>query len=202
LRVLALTVIISLITPAVLDAQSIPAGKMIQVKLQHSITTKTAVVGDVVIARVNESLKDGGDVVIPAGSVLHGRIDFVQRKSVSLDGSMRLLFSRFELPDGRSIATLASASFHEERPSGKRQRVVAIAGLAGVGALIGGKTKRVAGGLGGAIVGLVLTENRSRYGRDLTLRSGKTLQLRLSDDLVAPSVGAGFMPARRPKVVP
>jgi len=179
--------ILLLIRPPTLDAQVIAAGQTIQVKLQGQVTTKSAQVGDTVTARVDSALKDGRGVVIPAGTRLLGRVDFVQRKSVSEDGWMRLLFNRFELTDGRAVDTLATASFHHDRPRGIGDRILTVGLFAGIGALIVGKTKRVAGGLGGAIVGVVLTENKNRFGRDLTLRSGRTLDLRLSDDLPAPA---------------
>jgi len=180
-------IILLLIRPVTLDAQVIAAGQTIQVKLQGQVTTKSARVGDAVTARVDNALKDGRGIVIPAGTRLVGRVDFVQRKSTSEDGWMRLLFNRFELADGRAVDTLATASFHHDRPRGMKDRVLTVGMFAGIGALIVGKTKRVAGGLGGAIVGVVLTENRNRFGRDLTLRSGRTIDLKLSDNLPAPT---------------
>ena len=186
-RYTSVLLILLLIRPPTLDAQIIAAGQTIQVKLQGQVTTKSAQVGDTVTARVANALKDGRGVVIPAGTRLLGRVDFVQRKSVSEDGWIRLLFNRFELTDGRAVDTLATASFHHDRPRGFGDRVLTVGLFAGVGALIVGKTKRVAGGLGGAIVGVVLTENKNRFGRDLTLRSGRTLDLKLGDDLPAPS---------------
>lgn len=179
--------IFTLIPPSVVAAQGIAAGKMIEVKLAHEVTTSSATVGSAVQARVRHALKDGNDVIVPAGSTLHGRVDFVQRKSVNDNGSLRLLFNRFELPDGRAIDTLASASFFKDKPKGKREHVVNMVTFAGVGALIGGKAKRVSAGLAGALIGLILTENRQRFGRDLTLRSGTTIQLRLSDDISSPA---------------
>jgi hypothetical protein len=136
---------------------------------------------------VDNALKDGRGVVIPAGTRLLGRVDFVQRRSVHEDGWIRLLFNRFELADGRAVDTLATASFHHDRPRGVTGRVLTVGMFAGIGALVVGKTKRVAGGLGGAIVAVVLTENKNRFGRDLTLRSGRTIDLKLSDDLPAPA---------------
>jgi hypothetical protein len=179
--------ILLLIRPPSLDAQVIAAGQTIRVKLHGRVTTKSAQVGDPVTARVADALKDGRGIVIPAGARLLGRVDFVQPKTVNEDGWLRLLFNRFELADGRAVDTLATASFHHDRPRGIGRRVLTVGMFAGIGALIVGKTKRVAGGLGGAIVGVVLTENKNRFGRDLTLRSGRTIDLKLSDDLPAPA---------------
>ena len=63
-----------------------------------------------------QSLKSDKKVVVPAGSRLQGSVDFVQRKSVSDDGWLRLLFNRIQLPDGRGVGTLASVSLrHPEK---------------------------------------------------------------------------------------
>jgi hypothetical protein len=175
------------IHPVFVFGQTIAAGRTIDVRLEHSVTTKTASVGNSVVARVDGALKDGSAIVVPSGSRLHGRVEFVERKSVTDDGSLRLLFSRFELPDGRSIETLASASFRMDKPRGKKDYVVAMFSFAAIGAFLGGRNKRVSGGLGGAIVGLLVIENKHRFGRDLTLRAGRTIQLRLSADLISAS---------------
>jgi hypothetical protein len=144
-------------------------------------------VGDEVTALFAAPLKDAQGVVVPAGSRLQGRVDFVQRKSLTDDGWFRLLFTRVQLPDGRGIDTLASASFHRPPSRIQRDRITAMLGLGAIGALVAGHTRRIAGMLGGAIIGLTIVENQHRYGRDLTLRAGDKIQLRLGDDIIAPS---------------
>jgi hypothetical protein len=184
LRCFISLLIVALLSPPKLEAQVIAAGKTFQVKLKDKVTTKSAHPGDVVTAHVADALKDNDGIVVPAGSTLHGRVDFVQRKSVTEDGSLRLIFSRFELPDGRAIETLATASFRIEPPKGKRDHIIAMGTLSAIGGAVGGR-KRLSAALGGAIVGLILVENKHRFGRDITLRAGRTIELRLSDDLTA-----------------
>jgi hypothetical protein len=166
-----------------LEAQTIAAGNIIEVRLEHKITTETARTGDSVKARISKSLRDNKDVVVPAGSTVQGRVDFVKVKTATEDGWLRLLFDEVVLPNGRSIGTLASASFHRDRPHPVLARLIVVPAFATIGALLGGRSKRVAGGLGGAIAGVVLLENKHRYGRDMTLREGQTIHLRLSADL-------------------
>jgi len=166
-----------------LGAQTIPAGNIMEVRLEHKVTSETARTGDSVKARVSKSLRDNKDVVVPAGSMVQGRVDFVKTKTATEDGWMRLLFDAVVLPNGRSIDTVASASFHHDRPNAILTRVIVVPAFATIGALLGGRSKRVAGGLGGALAGVVFVENKHRYGRDMTLREGQTIQLRLSADL-------------------
>ena len=158
---------------------------MIEVKLERGISTKSARVGDEVTALVTTPLKGDKDIVVPGGSRLQGRVDFVQRKTTTGDGWLRLVFTRIQLPDGRGTNALASATFEKPKPRGSRDRLIAVFGLGSLGALLGGHNKRVAAGLGGAIIGLVVTENKHRYGHDLSLRAGAKIQLRLGDDIHA-----------------
>src|SRR4051812_21155376 len=129
---------------------------MIEVKLERGVSSKSARVGDEVTALVGTPLKGEKDIVVPAGSRLQGRVDFVQRKTTTGDGWLRLVFTRIQLPDGRGINALASATFQKPKPRASRDRIVAVLGLGSLGAILGGHTKRVAAGLGGAIIGLVV----------------------------------------------
>ena len=166
-------------------AQTPSQGDFLDVKLEHKVSTQTAHVGDQIRARLSRPLKNNNrEVIVPAGSLVVGRVDFVKSKSTTDDGWMRLLFDRLELPNGRSMNTLASASFHKNKPSGVLTRLIVVPALAAVGAIVGGHAKRVAGGLGGAIAGVVLVENHQRYGHDLTLHAGQIIRLRLSADVV------------------
>ncbi len=183
MRFLLTLVILSASTATAVSAQNASAGNQIEVRLEHKVTTESAHAGDNVTARVSRAVKHDKDVVVPEGSLVQGRVDFVKSKSTTEDGWMRLLFDRIELPGGRSVNMLASAAFHRNRPRGAVTRLVVVPAFATIGALLGGHTKRVAGGLGGAIIGIVLVENRQRYGHDLTLHTGQLIRLRLSGDL-------------------
>jgi hypothetical protein len=170
-----------ILTPLSLNAQGIRADKTIRVKLQQEVKTKSALTGDAVSALLMQPLMSEG-IVAPAGSRLEGRVDFVQEGSFSEDGWMRLLFNRITLPDGREIHTIALASFYKPKPHPKRDHVLWIAGLGAVGLLLGGHNERVTAGLGGALAGLVLAENRSSVGRNLTLRAGQTIRIQVNED--------------------
>ncbi len=177
----ALFLCLAFVAPSPVEGQTIPAGKMIDAKLERDVTTESASAGDSVTALISKS------TVLPAGSRLQGHVDFVQRKSATEDGWIRLLFNRVDLPDGRTISALASASFSMQKPRAKRDRLLTVISLGAAGALLGGHNKRVAAGLGGAIAGLIIFENKNRYGRDLRLRAGDTLRLRLGGDITVPA---------------
>jgi hypothetical protein len=175
----------ALLSTKLLNAQGVGAGSTIQTKLEISVTTEFADTGDLVSVRVERPLHGKDGTLIPAGSRFRGRVDFVQRKSMTEDGWMRLIFNQIELPDGREFGTLASASFHTEAPKPKRDYILGMAALGTAGALLVGPNKRLAGGLGGAIVGMVIAENRHSEGRDLVLRAGQTIRLRLNQEIAS-----------------
>lgn len=165
-----------------LSAQTIDAGGTIPAKLERSVTTESATAGDPVVARVDHPLRRNGSV-LPAGTRFRGRVDFVQRKSLTDDGWMRLVFNRVEWPDGREISTLAVVSFHPTDPKPVRNSILTAVLLGVAGALIAGRNNRVTGGLGGAIAGLVIAEGVHSGGRDVVLQAGRTIRLLLSDNI-------------------
>jgi len=175
--------IIIVVSAIPIHAQKIGAGTTINVRIEQSITTKSAGAGDAVLARVSKPLRDGNTIVAPAGTTLEGKVDFVQPGSVTEDGWMRLLFNRVNFPDGRQSTTLASASFRTHRRKGPRNHLLAMTALAAAGIAVAGPGNRTTGGLGGAIAGFVLVENRQRYGRDIMLHAGATIRVKLAEDL-------------------
>ena len=151
----------------------------IRVKLEQDITSKSANTGDLLTARLLQPLRNSTSLVAPAGSVLAGRVDFVQQKTMNEDGWFFLVFNRVKLPDGQNIHTTASASFFKIRKHPTRNSVFLITGLAALGAILGGRNEGVTAGLGGALAGLLWVGNRSST--DLTLHAGQTVRLRLNE---------------------
>jgi hypothetical protein len=161
-----------------LDAQAQNATT-IRVKLNQDVTTRSANRGDRVTARLLQPLRESTSVVAPTGSVLAGRVDFVQEKTANEDGWLFLVFNRLELPDGQTISTTASASFFKIRKHSTRNGVLLVTGLAALGAILGGRNEGVTAGLGGALVGFLWVGNRSST--DLNLHAGQTIRLRLNE---------------------
>ena len=160
-----------------LEAQA--QNPTIRVKLDQDVTSRSANTGDILTARLLQPLRNSTSLVAPAGSVLAGRVDFVQAKTMNEDGWLFLVFNRVELPDGQNIHTTASASFFKIRKHPTRNSVFLITGLAALGAILGGRSEGVTAGLGGALAGFFWVGNRSST--DLTLHAGQTIRLRLNE---------------------
>jgi len=173
------------------DAQSspiVPAGTRIEAKLESSVQTSRSVVGDDVMAIVTAPIRVAATTIVPRGSRLNGRVETVQAATHDSEGRVRLVFREIELPDGRHVSTWITNSFDAPGPK-RARRFVLLMALGGVaGGFIGGKAARVAGILGGMVVGFVIAENGGDSNLpNLTLRSGQTIQLQLGEDLAIPS---------------
>ncbi|MEO7660366.1 MAG: hypothetical protein ABIV48_12195, partial [Pyrinomonadaceae bacterium] len=87
---------------------TLSAGTRIEGQLQNSVDVKKSKVGDAVVLKTTKSVKQDGEVVIPKGSRLIGRITDVQEKTRA-NGTSRLglVFDRIE---NREMSTPISAS--------------------------------------------------------------------------------------------
>ena len=162
---------------------AVPAGTSIQARLETTVKTATADIGDEVVAELTQAVLATDKVVVPRGSRLHGRVETVQAGTRSNEGRIRLVFREIQLPDGRRIPAWITKSFAAARLSNIRYFIYMGAGAA-AGGLIGGKTGRSAGIIGGTLTGFIIAGNRGAPGvRDLTLKTGQHIRLELGEDL-------------------
>jgi hypothetical protein len=162
---------------------AVPAGTYIQAKLEITVKTATAEIGDDVMAELTGPVRAADKVVVPRGSRLYGRVETVQAGTRSNEGRIRLVFREIQFPDGRRIPAWITNSFAASSPGNIRYLIYMGAGGA-AGALIGGKTGRSAGIIGGTLTGFIIAGNRGvpRI-RDLTLKAGQQIRLELGEDL-------------------
>jgi hypothetical protein len=144
---------------------NVDAGQVIRVRLNETITSETARVGDQFTTTVVDPVYASGIEVIPAGSIITGRVTSVNRASrKSKPGTIGVHFVSLRLPNGiaRAIngeltditATNISAD-NEGQVSGRsavKRNVVFIGGGAATGAVIGA----IAGGGKGAGIGAII----------------------------------------------
>jgi hypothetical protein len=163
---------------------AVPAGTRVQAKLQSSVQTSKSKMGDPVAAILTAPIRVKNQTIVPGGSRLNGRIETVDAATRKTTGRVRLVFREIELADGRRIPTWITNSFGASAPNRARRHVLYTLAGATAGAFVGGKTARVSGILGGAIVGLVIATNTGDGNLpDLTLRAGQVVDLQLGQDL-------------------
>ena len=166
----------------------LPAGTGLDAKLESSVKTGSSEVGDDVTAVVANPILAAGRVAVPRGTRLKGRVETVQPATRAAEGRVRLVFREIELPDGRRVPTWITNSFGAS-PRKRTLRYVLYMGAGGAAVgFIGGKTARVAGILGGTLIGFVMAGSGDDSNLpNLTLRSGQTIHLQLSEELAIPS---------------
>jgi type IV secretion system protein VirB10 len=173
---------------------SIPAGAQILLRLEHAITTKSAKVGDPIYAVTTFPYAVDGQMLVPAGTYVQGRISAIQRPG-RVKGRAELLFHFTTLiyPNGYTVmlpgavdnvpgmehSTMKNEEGTIQQDSGKGHDVATAAEAAATGGLIGaaagGLKGAGIGGAGGAVVGTAIA--LFSRGKDLRIEQGSAIQM-------------------------
>ncbi len=188
--------------PVAAKLYTVQSGKKIRVRMNETLSSKSARVGDRFTATVTEPVySTTGVVVIPTGSELVGRVDAVKaaRKGGNV-GEIDASFIQVVLPNGAkraingSLTELVSddaKSDSEGTASGDKTRhrkVKFIGGGAGGGALLGaiaggGKGALIGGIIGG--VGGLIAETQTK-GEEAEVKSGTEFGVYLNQSISMP----------------
>jgi hypothetical protein len=141
---------------------TVPASTVIRVRMNEKLSSKNASVGDHFTATVVDPVYASGIEVVPAGSIVTGRVTMVKRAArKSKAGQIGVDFTSIRTPRGTSYpisGSLASSEGGEVNTdneggvkgrSAKKRNIGFIGGGAAGGALIGA----IAGGGSGAAIG-------------------------------------------------
>jgi hypothetical protein len=156
---------------------AVPTGTVIRARMNKTLSSKTARVGEVFSATVTEPVYSAnGVVVIPVGSSVQGRIDqALPAAKGGKPGQIDVRFTRVRLPNGSSRAingslteaNIGSEVDNEGTASGKtmkNRKVIFIGGGGAGGAIIGAAV----GGGKGALIGGLLGAGGGYLGERLT----------------------------------
>lgn len=180
----------------------VDSGQTIRVRMNGTLSSKTAQVGDTFTTSVTEPVyADNGSVVIPLGSTVSGRVTSVRaaRKGGN-PGEIGVTFFNVRIPNGRNYAINGSLtsldsddakSDNESTARGdkmKNRKLIFTGGGAGGGALIGaaiggGKGALIGGIIGG--VGGLITETQTK-GENAEVKDGTTFGIYLNQDVYLP----------------
>jgi hypothetical protein len=159
----------------------VPVGTELDVRLQQSLSSATAVVEDRFEATTLVDLKEGDRLIIPAGSVMRGVVSSVTKTTrLERKGSLTLAFDQVRV-NGREypIRATVTQAIESEGVKGEAGKIGA---GAGVGMIIGGILGGVKGALAGILIGgggtIAATE-----GKDVELAAGTVLRVRLDSGL-------------------
>jgi len=156
-------------------AIDVPNGTEMTVRLDTTISSRTARREDRVDGTVAESVRVDGRVAIPAGSRVRGIVQDVQAANrPSHGGRIDLSFDQLIMPDGRRVEMRSSVSSIQEEGFSKKR--------AGLGAALGGILGGVLEGKKGALIGVLVGGGGAviaSKGDDVELPAGTVVNLRL-----------------------
>ena len=181
---------------------TVSTGTTFRVRMNNSISSKTARVGDTFTTTVTEPVySNTGVVVIPTGSTVTGRVDSVlPAKKGGNPGQIGVRFTSVRLPTGSSRAingsltdldSKSAKSDNESVASGdkmKNRKIIFIggggAGGAVLGAAIGGGKGALIGGLLGAAGGFL--GEKFTKGEEAQVKSGTEFGIYLNQAVSLP----------------
>jgi peptidoglycan hydrolase-like protein with peptidoglycan-binding domain len=144
---------------------TLPPDTVISVQMNGTLSSRTAHVGDKFTATVTVPVYANGRTVIPAGSIIEGRVTQVTpAKRMNRSGTIAIDFDDLVFPNGTSVGLVGSLTSDdpetrrriddESRVSGEgnNRASVFIGGGGAIGAVLGG----IAGGGKGAVLGGVM----------------------------------------------
>ncbi len=176
----------------------LPAGTVLKTRLDNVLGTQTTPVGSHFTAQLLADAGHKGQVLLPAGSAIHGRVTAVHGgRRISGGASIRLQPQTVTLPDGTTYALRATVTalesgddlkVNDEGVINAYSNAKATAGVIGgvtavaavTGAVVGGGVGAVVGAGIGAGVGTVVW---LRQDQQATLPRGTTLFFALDEPL-------------------
>lgn len=165
----------------------------VEVRATNSVSTDASQVGDPVTAVVDEPVVVDGEVVVPEGSEVRGRVTKVDPGEYpTRRPSMEVVYDRIETPDGRSIDIDARAEGEVgtvvQHPRGDHDRMRNVLLGAGAGAAVGGATGGKKGAALGAIVGAAMGAGVGHGGVDWCagVRPGDPMTIIFGRDVLVP----------------
>ena len=177
----------------------LPAGTVIKVRMAESFSTQSTVAGTAFSGTLTEPVLRDGRVLLPAGSVMNGRVtDVHSGRRISGTASIYLRPMTVTLPDGTRYVLHAQVIDtsetgrtkvdHEGSIEGRdhAKATIAVVGLAAgggvaAGALVAGVPGAVVGGLVGAGVATVLW---LKHDRQTAVPAGTVVVFQLNSGLV------------------
>lgn len=195
------------VTKPAIPVYTVASGTVIRSRMNGTISSKTAKVGDTFAVTVTEPVySTDGTVVIPTGSTITGKINSVKQASKGGNaGEIDANFVSVKLPNGRvraingsltDLSEKGASSDNEGTASGKKmehRKVIFIgggaAGGAVLGAIVGGGKATAIGAVLGAGAGFL--GERLLKGPEAEVKSGTEFGVLLNQSIALPKFVEG-----------
>jgi type IV secretory pathway VirB10-like protein len=185
-------------------ARVVPSGTKFPIVMDTAVDSDTSQEGDEFSARTSEDLSIDGQTVVPAGSIIKGRIAALNApRRLNRTGSVALKFDTITTPDNRQIPLVANlvargGVVHARRGlkdiaiDATEFTLPSVAGL-GIGLIAGTKSSSIGAGGGavigagvGVVVGMAIL--LAKKGKKVDVRPGDELKVELAEDLRMPTL--------------
>jgi type IV secretory pathway VirB10-like protein len=173
------------------EPATVSAGTVVAAEFLETLSSESSRVGDTFRARLTGDVRQGGSVVIPAGSEVVGEVtEAVPLRKVGGRAKLAVRFTDLVLPHGVSVPI--DASFVGQGKSETGRDAATIGGAAAGGAVLGrviNKKDRSRGAVIGAILGAAIgTAIASRTdGEEVNIFEGSVLDLRFDAPVEIPA---------------
>ena len=176
-------------------------GTKLELTVASVLSSDVSMEGDEFFAEVSSDLNIDGDVVIPMGTVAHGKVTASKnQRRLGRDGFVKLEFDYLLTPDGREIPIQAKLSTKSHPIKSFAKVALTDVGYTLVGGAIGGFMALKLGGLGlavashgysiagGAAIGgtVGLTKSLIRKGKPLLIAPGDQIKIKMTSDIELP----------------
>jgi hypothetical protein len=176
------------------NANTLPAGSVIQARLNQELSTERSKVGDTFTLTVtNDVVAQNGAIVVPAGATIRGHVRAVDDSDDPTDRALiqlqfdRLTFSGRNYDFGANVQNVATVEERNPRTGDVLKRTATGAAIgAAIGAIISGVELDaiIKGGAVGAAAGTVIglgmgdVDHVIPTGTAMTIRSTQTVAIR------------------------
>jgi len=164
---------------------SVPSGTEMAIRINQTINVKHAYAGQRFSGEVAEPISRGGEVIIPRGTPVSGRIDAAHRRGHFKGASVLELRLTTMTLNGNEYSLDTREHVNAKRGKGRRSAGF-IGGMTGVGMIIGGVATGglgvALGGAAGAGAGTLIAGATGN--RDIVIHAESVVHFRLADDLV------------------
>jgi len=186
---------------------SAAAGTRLRVEFASVVGTESSRINDGVEVHLLKAVIVGNHELLPAGTILFGRVLAVQKgnKHTHTYPMLRLAFDQATFPDGRKIPLQASladlgvsltidpegTAMPPEATKGEDIGTLAATGAAGAGVggiASGGSGAATGAAIGAGVGGLLDLASHAAQWYDFTLKKGRKAWLRLDADLSVPAI--------------
>ena len=167
----------------------LPAGTRIRLSMDSGISSKVSSVNDTFTTTVSKPLLVRNAVVLPAGTVVEGRVTKVSSAGVGgKNGRMQIRFETIRFPnnlkrqiDGLTVNELKAAS-------SRTGDLLAVGGGTAIGAIFGAISKVDNGALIGAGIGAGAGTGFAvlRKGKDVYIRTSEEFEIELKSEVTLP----------------